>query len=117
MRTEDGEPIVFKDAASQRSYEGYDPNAEDASGDPIGDPTGRTHSVLFMDIDGDGDQDLWLANDGDRLHLFRNDSTKSSVLFTSITSEIEGGKVGNWMGFAVSDYDGDLDLDLSLIHI
>ncbi len=117
MRTEDGEPIVFKDAASQISYEGYDPNAEDASGDPIGDPTGRTHSVLFMDIDGDGDQDLWLANDGDRLHLFRNDSTKSSVLFTSITSEIEGGKVGNWMGFAVSDYDGDLDLDVFVTNI
>ena len=54
------------------------PSVTDKLGNRVGDPTGQTHAVLFFDYDDDGDPDLWVANDGDRLHLYRNDSTPGS---------------------------------------
>ncbi|GIS65169.1 MAG: hypothetical protein CM1200mP3_14170 [Chloroflexota bacterium] len=61
-----GVPIEFTDDQGN-SYVGYDPNELDENGNVIGDPTGRTHAVLFFDYDDDGDQDLWVGNDGDIL--------------------------------------------------
>ncbi len=112
-----GQPLVFEDPSTGREYVGYDPTAEDAKGNLIGDPTSRTHAVLFFDHDDDGDPDLWLANDGDRLQVFRNDSGQGAPRFTHVTSEMGIGKVGNWMGFAVGDYDGDADLDVFVTNV
>ena len=48
-------------------------------GNQVGEPTGQTHAVLFFDQDDDGDPDLWVANDGDRLHVYRNDSSPGRI--------------------------------------
>ena len=117
MRDSTGQPILFRDPESGRTFEGYDPGVVDAAGNRVGEPTGQTHSVLFFDHDDDGDPDLWVANDGDRLHVYRNDSAGGVVRFTEITRAMGIDKVGAWMGFAVGDYDGDRDLDLFVTNM
>ena len=117
MRDPQGRALVFEDPKTGKTYEGYDPTVEDAQGNPVGDPTARTHVALFFDHDDDGDPDLWLANDGYRLQVFRNDSAPGEPRFTSVTRAMGIGKVGNWMGFAVGDYDGDADLDVFVTNV
>ena len=112
IRGLDGRPVLFEDAKTGREYEGYDPNARDSDGNPIGEPTGRTRAVLFFDYDDDGDPDLWTANDGDRLHVYRNDSTPGKPHFTPVARRLGIDRVGNWMSLALGDYDGDGDLDV-----
>ena len=65
MRNPTGEPITFGNPQGGRVYEGYDPELSDAGGSRAGDPSGQTWGVLFYDYDDDGDQDLWMADDGD----------------------------------------------------
>ena len=117
MRDRSGKTVTYRDPETGLEYEGYDPTAKDANGNRIGDPTGRTHGVLFFDHDDDGDPDLWVANDGDRLQVFRNDSTTSDVNFTQIGRHMGLDKVGNWMGLAIGDYDGDSDLDVFVTNV
>ena len=113
----EGKPLLFEDPETGQTYQGYDPTVKDARGNPVGDPTGRTHAVLFLDYDEDGDPDLWLSDDGDLLHVFRNDSSPGAARFTSVTEAMGITMVGNWMGFAVGDYDGDADLDLFVTNM
>ena len=113
----EGQPVVFEDPKTGRVYEGYDPTSVDEAGNRVGDPTGATHAVLFFDHDDDGDPDLWVANDGDLLHVFRNDSSPGSVRFTPVTEAMGMDTVGAWMGFAVGDYDSDADLDIFVTNI
>ena len=108
----DGEPVVFRDESGGAEYVGYDPSVMDANGNRVGDPTGRTHGVMFFDYDDDRDPDLWVANDGDILQVFRNDSTDIAIKFTPMAEEMSIDIVGNWMGFAVGDYNGDAQLDV-----
>ena len=117
MRDPQGRAVMFTDPETGREYEGYDPMALDANGNRIGDPTGRTHGVLFFDYDSDGDPDLWVASDGDRLRVYRNDSSPGEVVFTPVGREMGVDKVGNWMGLAVGDYDGDADLDVFVTNV
>ena len=86
-------------------------------GNRAGEPTGQTHAVLFFDYDDDLDPDLWIANDADRLHLYRNDSDAAGVRFTPMARSLGIDKVGAWMGFAVGDFDGDLDLDVFVPNV
>ena len=108
----DGEPVIFRDESSGVEYAGYDPSVKDENGNRVGDPTGRTHGVMFFDYDDDRDPDLWVANDGDILQVFRNDSTDAGIKFTPMAEEMGIDTVGNWMGFAVGDYNGDTHLDV-----
>ena len=117
MRYPDGQPILFEDPETGRLYEGFDPAFTDSLGNMVGDPTGQTHAVMFFDHDDDGDPDLWLANDGDRLHVFRNDSTPGNVRFAPVERAMGIDKLGAWMGFAVGDYDGDTDLDVFITNM
>ena len=112
MRYPDGSPVLFEDPETGELYEGYDPTVTDRAGNRVGEPTAQTHAVLFFDNDDDGDPDLWVANDGDRLLIYRNDSTPGNIRFTSVAQEMGIDKVGAWMGFALGDYDGDADLDV-----
>ena len=112
LRDPDGHPIRFEDPETGEAFEGYDPTVTDKLGNRVGEPTGQTHAVLFFDYDDDRDPDLWVANDGDRLHLFRNDSSPGHVRFVPVADSMGIDKVGAWMGFAVGDYDGDSDLDV-----
>ena len=117
MRDTEGQPILFRDPETGEQYEGYDPTTTDQLGNRVGEPTGQTHSVTFFDYDDDGDPDLWVANDGDRLHVYRNDSSPGAVRFVPVARAMGIDKVGAWMGFAVGDYDGDADLDVFVTNI
>lgn len=81
--------------------------------------TGRANTILFVDLDNDGDLDLYLSNLGGGKtgyaatdsKLFRNDGGK----LTDISAE--SGACPNQFrgrGAAVLDFDGDGDLDLLL---
>lgn len=117
LRYEDGTPILFEDHETGAEYEGYDPNIKDANGNRVADPSGRTHAVLFFDYDSDGDQDLWAANDGHRPYVFRNDTTAGNVRFTPVAEAMGIDESGNWMGFAIGDYDADADLDVFVPNV
>ena len=117
MRESDGTPVTYKDAATGEEYEGYDPNMRDDLDNRVGDPSGQTQAVTFFDYDSDGDSDLWVANDGDRLHVLRNDSSPGNVRFTNVAREMGVDQVGAWMGFAIGDYDGDADLDIFVSNV
>ena len=108
----DGSPVVFRGDLNGEEYVGFDPSVEDEGGNLVGDPTGRTHGVMFFDYDDDRDPDLWVANDGDVLQVFRNDSTPDVIKFTPMAEEMGIDVVGNWMGFAIADYNGDARLDV-----
>ncbi len=107
----------WRDPESGEVASGYNPYLLDLAGERVGEPTGQTLAVLFFDHDNDGDPDLWLADDGSRLKVFRNDSTPSDVKFTQISRAMGIDRVGAWMGFALGDYDNDLDLDIFVTNI
>ncbi len=107
-----GDSVVFRDDTDGAEYVGYDPAVKDENGNRVGDPTGRTHGVMFFDYDDDRDPDLWVANDGDILQVYRNDTSGDTIRFTPMGEEMGIDTVGNWMGFAVGDYNGDAQLDV-----
>ena len=111
LQEPDGEPVVFRDEVSGIEYVGYDPSAKDESDNLVGDPTGRTHGVMFFDYDDDRDPDLWVANDGDILQVFRNASADASIKFTLVSEELGLDAMGRWKGFAVGDYDGNARME------
>ena len=117
MRGYDGNPVMFEDADTGERFQGYDPSDMDRWGNQVGEPTGQTHSVAFFDYDDDLDPDLWVADDGNRLHVYRNDSTPGSPAFTPVAAEMGIDAVGAWMGFAFGDYDGDSDLDVFVTNM
>ncbi len=117
MTHPDGTPVLFEDPETGVRYQGYDPTIRDDEGNRVGEPTGQSHAALFFDYDDDGDPDLWVANDGDRLSVYRNDSTPGHFRFTPVADEMGIDKVGAWMGFAVGDYDGDADLDVFVTNL
>ena len=111
MRDPNGVPLTFTDSEGV-TYEGYDPSLVDKESNRVGDPTGPTHAATFFDYNDDLLPDLWVATDGDFLRLYRNDSTPGRVRFTSVEREMGFARVGNWMGFAIGDYDADSHLDV-----
>ena len=117
MLNPEGVPIESRDPWTGELTRGYDANVRDAVGNLVGDPTGQTLATLFFDHDDDGDPDLWIADDGDTLKVYRNDSSDGAIRFTPIEKEMGIDKVGSWMGFAVGDYDGDEDLDIFVTNI
>ena len=117
MRESDGSPVMYADAETGAVYEAYDPNLRDDRLNRVGDPSGQTQAVAFFDYDSDGDPDLLVANDGDRLHILRNDSTPGSVCFVDVARYMGVDQVGAWMGFAIGDYDGDADLDVFVSNV
>jgi hypothetical protein len=117
MLNPEGVPIESRDPWTGELTRGYDANVRDELGNLVGDPTGQTLATLFFDHDNDGDPDLWIADDGDTLKVYRNDSSDGAIMFTPIEKEMGIDKVGSWMGFAVGDYDGDQDLDIFVTNI
>ena len=117
MRDPFGDDIGWPDPVTGEIVPGYNPDLIDASGEYVGEPTGQTLAALFFDHDDDGDSDIWLADDGSRLKVFRNDSTEDKVRFTQISRAMGVDMMGAWMGFALGDYDSDLDLDVFVTNI
>ena len=74
--------------------------------------------VVFLDSDNDGDQDLYVANDGYPNLLYRNDSLwqLEEVAAFAGAAYSEDGRAQAGMGAAAGDYDNDGDLDLYMTH-
>ncbi len=80
---------------------------------------GKSLGVVWGDYDGDGDPDLYVANDSMRNFLFRNDG---SGHFTDVTllagvGYSEDGRTQAGMGTDMADYDGDGILDLTVTNL
>ena len=52
----------------------------------------------MFDHDSDGDLDLWVGDDGDRLKVYRNDSNPAGITFTPIEELLGIDQMGQWMG-------------------
>ena len=78
---------------------------------------GKALGAVISDVDGDGDLDLFVANDSSPNHLYRNDSTPGRLRFTDISdaaniSYDQAGRTQGSMGVDFGDIDNDLDFDL-----
>ena len=111
MLNPEGKGIYFSDQTG-KEYMGFNPLVKDKDSNTVGDPTGPSHAAIFFDYDDDGDQDLWVASDGDQLHIFRNESSKEKIFFQHVSEELGLNIIGNWMGFSVSDFNNDLIEDI-----
>lgn len=116
MRDLAGNPITFP-GPDGNTTEGFDISVTDAGGNVVGDPAGQTWTTLMFDHDSDGDLDLWVGDDGDRLKVYRNDSNPAGITFTPIEEILGIDHMGQWMGFALGDYDGDHDLDIFVTNM
>ncbi len=116
MLNTDGSPITFP-GPNGAPMQAFDVTLTDQNGSIAGDPAGQTWATLFFDYDDDGDPDLWIADDGDRLKLYRNDSDETGVSFTPVEDSLGIGVSGQWMGFALGDYDQDADLDVFVTNM
>jgi hypothetical protein len=80
----------------------------DAAG--VGTPDDRFHwAPMFIDLDGDGWQDIYIAVDFFEDYALRNNGDGT---FTDISVASRLTHVANDMGIAVGDFDNDLDIDL-----
>ena len=77
--------------------------------------------VVIGDLDGDGDLDLYTANDQTPNNLYRNDSGPGALRFTDIglpagVAYNEDGRAQAGMGVDLGDYDGDGRLDITVTN-
>ncbi|MGB0592304.1 MAG: FG-GAP repeat domain-containing protein [Myxococcota bacterium] len=68
----------------------------------------NTFQATWSDVDGDGDSDVYLANDHSGNHLFRNDEGR----FIDVTEATGTADFGFGMGVTWGDYDNDGRIDL-----
>jgi hypothetical protein len=64
----------------------------------------------FLDIDGDGDLDLFIQERSNELMFFENTGTAQAPRFVWRTDKYRDLDIGEWSKFADLDGDGDLDL-------
>ncbi len=112
--------LTFDDVAEAAGVRGERPDVRGLDGQPLngsgGEQAGLTTAALFFDHDDDGDPDLWVASDGDRLRVYRNDSSPGRPRFTPVARDMGVDRVGDWTGIAVGDFDGDADLDVLVVN-
>ena len=80
----------------------------------INDPSGKGLGVVAFDYDGDGDQDLFVANDGTPNFLYQNlgDGTFENAALKKSVAHNGAGESEAGMGVDFGDYDHDGDFDL-----
>jgi hypothetical protein len=64
----------------------------------------------FVDIDGDGDLDLFLQEYSNQLWFFENTGSAKAPAYTWRTDRYQGVEIGEWYRFVDLDADGDFDL-------
>jgi hypothetical protein len=72
-----------------------------------------SYAAGFVDVDADGDQDLYVANDFGENALYRNDGDR----FTDVAGSMGIIDPGFGMGVSFGDYDNDGDLDLHVTNM
>jgi len=78
----------------------------------VTNPKGRGLSALFVDFDGDGFLDLYVANDmSDNVFYRGTEGAFEDITYSSLTADWRGA-----MGLAAGDFDRDNDLDLLITH-
>ena len=88
---------------------------------PILDPSGRAHALPFLggldvprpqfvDIDGDGDLDLFIQEYSNALWLFENVGGRGAPAYEWRTSRYQDLEIGEWYRFVDVDADGRMDL-------
>ena len=103
-------PIAFGDVFEReiRPFEIVGPD-----GDAYGFPFLGGFDVprpQFVDVDGDGDADLFIQERTDELIYFENTGTAAAPVFEWRTDKYQDLDVGEWTRFRDLDDDGDLDL-------
>ena len=85
----------------------------------IADPIGKGLGVVFTDINDDGWQDIYVANDKtiNFLYLNRRDGTFKDISVTSGTGFSESGLAQAGMGTDAADIDGDGRMDLVVTNL
>jgi len=85
----------------------------DADGTPISNPFYggfNTPRPQWVDIDGDGDDDLFVQETSDRLTFFEHVTEGDSSRLVWRTDDYQGLSIGEWFRFADLDRDGTPDL-------
>ena len=75
-------------------------------------PRGSNAVPALVDIDGDGDLDLFLGDAAGRIVFFRNDGTRTAPRFTLVSDDYLGLRIGRRAVPRFVDLDGDGLLDL-----
>ena len=88
----------------------------------IGDCTGKGLGVVAGDFEGDGDPDLYVANDGTANFLYINHHEEGRAHFTEEAIYYGaafgyGALAEAGMGTDMGDFDGDLDLDITVTNL
>jgi hypothetical protein len=73
---------------------------------------GTNANPAFADIDGDGDQDLFIGKEDGQISFYRNTGSAATAAWTLDTARFAGIDVGTSAAPALCDIDGDGDLDL-----
>ena len=88
------------------------PNFQTPQTNPFGlTNVGFYSSPTFVDIDGDGDLDAFVGNNGGNTLYYRNTGTATNPAFTPQTTNLELTNVGFSSSPTFVDIDGDGDLD------
>ncbi|MEP7324444.1 MAG: VCBS repeat-containing protein [Gemmatimonadota bacterium] len=108
-------------AAAQRGVAAFPSYTRSIAGFPVFDSAGRSVPYPFLggldhprpqlvDIDGDGDLDLFVQEYTGRMMFFENTGTRTAPRFEWRSDQFQQLDVGEWSRFVDLDGDGDLDL-------
>ncbi len=73
---------------------------------------GSFATPALVDIDGDGDLDLFVGESSGSINFYRNDGTPQTPRFTLVSDEYDGISAGRRSAPSFTDIDGDGDQDL-----